>query len=406
MTTVLIVAGDASGELHAAAVARELREAVPGVRLLGLGGTEMEKAGVEIVVPQHEIAIGGLVEVLRDAGQVVSAWRRLGRALAPAPGTRGERPALAILVDSPDFCMPFARRARRAGVPVLYFISPQVWAWRRYRIRKLARRVDRMAAIFPFEPREYAGSGLRVEFVGHPLVDRIAPPAAAERAAARARLGLGAGPWVALLPGSRRNELAASLPLQLAAARLLYERDPSLGFALALAPSLSREALDARLAALPDARAIPLRVFEGATYDVVRAADVVVTKPGTATVEIALLGTPLVVAHRVNPLTAWVGRRVVRLPSLTMVNLIAGEPVVPELFQEDARPERLAAALRELLGPAGAARSPRRPVGRAPPRAGGAARRVAEIAREMIAGAAGRAGTAAGRESLAGPARP
>jgi lipid-A-disaccharide synthase len=380
MPAILLVAGDASGELHAAAVARELRAALPGVRLLGLGGAEMEKEGVEIVVPQSQIAVGGLVEVVRDLGRVVGAWRRLGRALREA------EPALVILVDSPDFCIPFARRARRAGVPVLYYVSPQVWAWRRYRIRKLARRVDRMAAIFPFEPREYAGTGLRVEFVGHPLVDRIPPPAAGERAAARARLGLaGATRVIALLPGSRRNEVAGTLPLQLAAARLLHAEDPGLRFVLALAPSLSRGALDAQLGALPDVRAIPLDVHEGATYDVVRAADVVVTKPGTATLEIALLGTPLVVATRVNALTAAAARRIVRVPSLTMVNLIAGEPVVPELIQEDARPDRLAAAVRELLGPAGEAQRARLAEVRARLGGGGAARRVAEIAREMIA---------------------
>jgi len=384
MKTVLLVAGDASGELHAAALARELRQAPPELRLLGLGGTEMEKAGVEIVVDQREIAIGGLLEVLRDVAKVVSAWRRLGRALDES------RPDLVVLVDSPDFCIPFARRARRAGVPVLYFVSPQVWAWRRYRIRKLARRVDRMAAIFPFEPREYAGSGLRVEFVGHPLVDRIEPAGPGDRAEARRRLGLAAEtPLVALLPGSRRNELRASLPLQLGAARLLHEEDPRLAFALALAPSLPREVLDAQLAGEPAARGLPLQVFEGATYDVVRAADVVVTKPGTATVEIALLGTPMLVAARANALTAAIARRVLRIPSLTMVNLIAGEPVVPELLQEAARPERIAAGVRELLhGPAGAAQRRRLAELRGRLGGGGAARRVAAIVREMLDGTA------------------
>jgi lipid-A-disaccharide synthase len=386
MTTILLVAGDASGELHAAALAGELRRLLPGVRLLGLGGSEMEKAGVEIVVDQHEIAIGGLVEVLRDVPRVVSAWRRLGRAL------RESRPGLVVLVDSPDFCIPFARRARRAGAKVLYFVSPQVWAWRGYRIRKLARRVDRMAAIFPFEPEVYAGSGLPVEFVGHPLVDRIPPPAgAAEGREARRRLGLPeSGRVVALLPGSRRNELRGSLPLQLGAARLLRDRDPTLRFALALAPSLPRAALDAQLAGLPIADGLSLDVFEGATYDVVRAADVVVTKPGTATLEIALLGTPLVVAARANPLSAAIGRRVVRVPSLTMVNLIAGEPVVPELIQEAARPERIAAAVSEILaGPAGLLQRRRLAGIRERLGGGGAARRVAEIAREMLAGPAG-----------------
>lgn len=383
MTTILLVAGDASGELHAAAVAAELRQLLPGVQLLGLGGPEMEKAGVEIVVDQHEIAIGGLVEVVRDVGRVVSAWRRLGRAL------RERKPELVVLVDSPDFCIPFARRARRAGAKVLYFVSPQVWAWRGYRIRKIARRVDRMAAIFPFEPQVYAGSGLRVEFVGHPLVDRIPPPAGpAEGREARRRLGLPeAARVVALLPGSRRNELRSSLPLQLGAAQLLRQWDPALRFALALAPSLPRAALDAQLAAEPAAPGLALDVFEGATYDVVRAADAVITKPGTATLEIALLGTPFVVAARANALSAAIGRRVIRVPSLTMVNLIAGEPLVPELLQEAARPERIAAAVRELLaGPAGALQRRRLAEIRERLRGGGAARRVAEIAREMLTG--------------------
>jgi lipid-A-disaccharide synthase len=384
MTTILLVAGDASGELHAAALARELRAVLPGVRLLGLGGAEMEKEGVEIVVDQHELAVGGLVEVARDLGRTVRAWRRLGRAL------RESRPDLAVLVDSPDFCIPFARRARRAGVPVLYFVSPQVWAWRSYRIRKIARRVDRLAAIFPFEPRVYAGTGLPVEFVGHPLLDRIPPPRAADRADARRRLALPAeGLAVALLPGSRRNELRASLPLQLGAARLLREAEPGLEAVLALAPSIPREVLDAQLDAEPAARGLPLRIVEGATYDAVRAADAVIAKPGTGTLEVALLGTPMVVAARANPLSAAIARRVVRVPSFAMVNLIAGEAVVPELIQEEARPERIAAAVLELLrGPAGPAQRRRLAEVRARLGGGGAARRVAEIAREMIGGSA------------------
>jgi lipid-A-disaccharide synthase len=180
------------------------------------------------------------------------------------------------------------------------------------------------------------------------------------------------------------------LPLQLGAARLLADADPALAVVLALAPSLPREALDAQLAREPAAEGLPLRVFEGATYDVVRAADVVVTKPGTATVEIALLGTPMVVAARAHPLTAAIARRVVRVPSFTMVNLIAGEPVVPELLQEDARPERIAAAVRELLGgPAGLAQRRRLADLRGRLGGGGAARRTAEIALEMLPGPAG-----------------
>jgi lipid-A-disaccharide synthase len=386
MTTVLLVAGDASGELHAAALVEELRRRLPSARFLGLGGAAMEKAGVELVVHQRELAIGGLVEVLRDAGRVVSAWRRLGRALAAS------RPDLVVLVDSPDFCIPFARRARRAGAPILYYVSPQVWAWRRYRVRKIARRVDRMAVIFPFEPAVYAGTGLPVEFVGHPLVDRLPEPApgGAERAAARRRLGLAPDARVvALLPGSRRNELRDSLPLQLATARELAAADPRLRFVLALAPSLGRESLDALLAREPAAAGLPLAVVERATYDAVRAADVVLVKPGTATVEIALLGTPMVVAARAHPVTAAIARRVVRVPSLAMVNLIAGAAVVPEFLQEAARPGRIAAAVRELLeGPAGDAQRRRLAELRERLGGGGAARRAADLAEEMLRGAA------------------
>jgi len=166
MTTLLLSAGDASGELHTAAFVEAFRRRVPEAHLLGLGGTAMEKAGVELVVDQRELAIGAL-GVLGDARRIFSAWRRMNRALQTSGAD------LVVLVDSPDFNIPLARRARKAGIPVLYFISPQVWAWRRRRIGKIARRVDRMAVIFPFEKEVYAASGLQVDFVGHPLVDRL-----------------------------------------------------------------------------------------------------------------------------------------------------------------------------------------------------------------------------------------
>jgi lipid-A-disaccharide synthase len=197
---VLFSAGDASGELHAAALAEELSRRTPGVEMFGLGGPAMEKAGVELVVPQSELAVGGLVEVLLDLPRIVSVWRRMTRALVE------RRPELVILVDSPDFNLPFAKRAKRLGVPVLYYVSPQVWAWRRGRVRKIAARVDRLAVIFPFEPAVYAGTGVAVDFVGHPLLDRLAPLAAeTDRAEAKRTLGLAPErALVLLLPGSRR----------------------------------------------------------------------------------------------------------------------------------------------------------------------------------------------------------
>jgi len=382
---VLFSAGDASGELHAAALAEELSRRAPGVEMFGLGGPAMEKAGVELVVPQRELAVGGLVEVLLDLPRIVSVWRRMTRALAE------RRPELVILVDSPDFNLPFAKRAKRRGVPVLYYVSPQVWAWRRGRVRKIAARVDRLAVIFPFEPAVYAGTGVPVDFVGHPLLDRLAPLAAeSDRAEAKRALGLAPErPLVLLLPGSRRNEVRRTLPLQLAVARAVHARDPRVGFAVAVAPSIARESVDEALAQVPLPSLLDLAVIEGRTYEGIRAADVALAKPGTVTLEVALLGTPLVVTTRVNALTAWLIRRLVRVSSYTMPNLIAGRPVVPEFLQEDADPERIAEALLRLLsGPAREAQLAELAGVREALGGGGAAARAARIAEEMARGAA------------------
>jgi len=343
----------------------------------------MEKAGVELVVHQRELAIGGLVEVLRDLRRVTSAWGRLNRAL------RETRPDLVILVDSPDFNIPFARRARRAGSPVLYYISPQVWAWRRGRVRKIARRVDRMAVIFPFEVDVYRDSTLPVDFVGHPLVDRLSH-LADSRDSREARRSLGLSPerpLVALLPGSRRNEVRDTLPLQLRAAAALHRRTPEVAFAIAVATTIPAEAVHAAVAAADLEAGVRVDVIEGRTYDVLLAADAALAKPGTVTVEAALLGTPLVVAARANPFTAFILRRVVKVPSFTMPNLIAGKAVIPELLQQDAEPERIAEALASLLSDEARRlqlselAEVRRLLGK-----GGAAERTAEIAAGMVGG--------------------
>ncbi len=386
MTTVLVSAGDASGELHAAAFVEALRARRPDLRAIGIGGAEMEKAGVELTVHQSELAVGGLVEVLGSLNRIVGAWRRLTRAL------RREAVDLVVLVDSPDFNLPFARHARRAGIPILYYVSPQVWAWRRGRIRKIARRVDRLACIFPFEPEVYAGTGLDAEFVGHPLVDRLGEPnSEAKRDEARRALGLDPErPLVVLLPGSRRYELRHCLPLHLAAARALHARDPRPAYAIALAPSLRREQAEPELAraGLPSGMCVDL--VQGHTHALMRAADVAVTKPGTATVELALLEVPMVVLARGNPLSAFIVRRLIRVPAWAMPNLIAGRPIVPEFLQEDTDPEAVAGALLALLdGPARAAQVAALREVRARLGGGGAAERAAEIAEEMLDGSAG-----------------
>lgn len=380
MTTVLLSAGDVSGDLHAADFLRALRRRRPDARALGLGGTELEKAGLELVAHQRELAVGGLFEA---AGSLPRVWRTRRALLRAASAAR---PDLAVLVDSGAFHLPLARRLRARGVPVLYYIAPQVWATRRSRVRKLARRTDRIAVIFPFEPAVYAGTGARVAFVGHPLVHDLEAPAALESAAARTRLGLEPdGPLVLLLPGSRRNELDYVLPLFLETARVLHAADPRVRFALAPAPSLEPAQVQRIVARanLPPTLSIPVRV--GRTREAIRAADVVLAKPGTVTVEVMLLGRPLVVAMRGNPLTAALLRRFIHVPSLTMPNLVAGGPVVPEFLQREARPEPVARALRLLLeGPAREAQLARLARVRERLGHGGAAEGAARIAEEML----------------------
>ena len=384
MSWVLVSAGDASGDLHAAALVRELRARRPDLRFGGVGGVALEKAGMDLLVHQRDLAIGGFLEVLSSLRRVYRAWRRMGRAL------RELRPLLLILVDSPDFNIPLARTARRVGVPTLYYVSPQVWAWRRGRIAKIARRVDRMAAIFPFEPGVYAGTGLRVDFVGHPLVESLANLAARE-SPRHLREELGLDPkakLVLLLPGSRRNEIRHHLPRMLATAALLSARRPEVRFALAVAPSLSKEWMAEQVRACGVASGLRLDLVSGA-HEAILACDVALAKPGTVTVEVTLLGRPLVVLGRGNPLSAAVARRIVAVPSWTMPNLVAGRPIVPEFLQENARPERVAAALEAVLeGPQRELLLARLAAVRERFGKGGAAARTAAIAEEMLAGPA------------------
>jgi lipid-A-disaccharide synthase len=380
MTTVLLAVGDASGDAVAADFVGALRALRPEARFLGLGGVEMERRGVEIVAPQRDLAVGGIAELAPSLHRIARAWRRMGAALAEA------QPDLAVLVDSSGFNLPFARRARRAGVPTLYYVAPQVWAWRRGRIRKLARRVDRVALILPFEPAVYAGAGIPVEFVGHPLVERLGGRGGSAREAARARLGLpAAAKVVALLPGSRRSEVRHCLGLQLEAAAIVHARDPRSRFVLPLAPPIDRAQVEAGLRRMRLAPQLPLDVLDGGCEEALSACDVALCKPGTATLEAALLERPCVVAGRVHPLTAAIVRRLVKVDCWGMPNLIAGEPVVPEFLQERADPRAIAEAVLALFdGPARAAQLAGLARVREALGPGGAAQRAAAIAEEMI----------------------
>jgi len=381
MTTILLAAGDLSGERHAADWVRAMRERHPDVRFVGMGGQAMAKAGVELAVDQRELAVGGLVEIAGSLRRILRVWRRMLELVDSA------RPDLVVLVDSGGFNLPFARRIKaRFGTPILYYVAPQVWAWRQGRIRKLAKRVDRIAVILPFEAEVYARHGVDVDFVGHPLADRLHWTTPAERAEARRELRLPEqGPVVALFPGSRRNELAHQLGVQLEAARILAERVPGARFVLGLAESLEPGGSGLLGAGRRDGGLPGLQVVAGRTESLLRAADVALVKPGTITVEAMLLGCPMVCMGRANALTAVIVRRALRVPWLAMPNLIAGREIVPELLQAEARPEAIAAALEARIeGPERDAQ--RAALAEAAERlgGGGAAERACRIAEELL----------------------
>lgn len=348
---VLISAGEASGDHHAARMmeaARRLTGDGGRIRFFGLGGDAMAAAGLEPVAHSDEVAVVGIFEVLRELPRIRRVFRRLLRA------AEERRPQLAVLVDFPDFNLRLARRLRRRGVPVLYYVSPQVWAWRRRRVAAIARLVKRMLVLFPFEVDVYRGLELEVEHVGHPLVDEVPECASVwEREPdlpARAR--------VALLPGSRNSEVRRILPpmLRAAATLALDRRDaaddgPGAEAArvrLILAPTVDTGLVDRLVAASPLARQ-DLEIVHSGRFAAVAGSHLALCASGTATLEVGLLGTPMVVVYRVSPLTGLIGRWLVDLPFISLVNLVLGRRVVPELLQGEAGAARMAATARDLL---------------------------------------------------------
>ena len=334
---VLIVAGEASGDLHGASLVGAIRERAPRLRFFGVGGDRMAAAGVEIVEHIDRLAVMGLVEVLRHLPLMRRVLRELGRAL------QARRPRLVILIDYPDFNIRVTRLAHEAGVRVMYYISPQVWAWRAWRARLLARLVDRMIVVFAFEVPFYERFGLRADFVGHPLLDVVA--ARTSREALLERAGLrGTGLLLGLLPGSRVQEVRAMLPTMLHAAARLQARMPQLEVIIGAAPTVPDGSYHAA-----EADALYAPVVREMTYDVMRYSDAVIAASGTATLECAILGTPFAAVYKTSPATYAAARLLVRVPHIAMVNLVARAPVVPELVQGAATPERLAGEVAPLL---------------------------------------------------------
>jgi lipid-A-disaccharide synthase len=346
--SILLSAGEASGDLHGATLCRALRELHPGVRLIGMGGSRMAAAGMEVVADVSGHAVVGTSEALGRIPRLYRAYRLLKARLIE------ERPRALVVIDFPEFNLRLARIARRAGVPVVYFIPPQLWAWRRGRIRQMARRVSRVLAVLPFEEKLYRDAGVPVDFVGHPLLDVL--PLDLDRAEARRRLDVDPGESViGLLPGSRREEVERLLPPMLVAAKRLSAAGVARRFALGLAPTVDVAAVRRLVKAAVDEGGPRVDVFERRTYEVMAAADVVLISSGTATLEAALLGAPMVVCYRVSRVTEAVVRLLVKVRWCSLPNLIANRRVVPEVLQDELTGQRLAAeALRLIEDPAAA----------------------------------------------------
>jgi lipid-A-disaccharide synthase len=335
---LLISCGEPSGDLYAGALVRELHRIDPEITVTGMGGPAFGAAGGTVLEDYRGVAVTGLTEALRKIPRSYAALRRL------VAWARANRPDALVVIDFPDFNFRLARRIKALGIPVVYYISPQIWAWRPKRLQSIRKFADLVLVIFPFEEAIYREGGVPVEFVGHPLID-LARPSAPRAAFLRSHGFSMSAPTIAILPGSRPNEVTRILPDLMVAAKKIRMRLPSAQFFVARAPNLD----DSYFEALSAGGQTLFRVIEDDTDAVLAAANVVLTASGTATVQTALHGTPMVIVYRVSPLTYRLLRRLVTVDTIGMVNLIAGERVVPELIQEAFTPATVAGEAISML---------------------------------------------------------
>lgn len=336
---IMIVAGEASGDMHGARLIAALKEQAPGAQVCGIGGPELTRQGVEILYDSSQLAVVGIVEVISHLSFIRAALRTLENRL------KEQQPDLLILIDYPDFNLIMAKKAKRLGIPVFYYISPQVWAWRSGRVKTIKKLVDRMAVILPFEQEFYRERGMTVDFVGHPLMDSVRTTRTREDFLQ----SLGIDPEstvIGILPGSRKREIAGMLPIFLEAAKRMQEQLTKPVFLLPLAPTLCED--DLLNNGLAEA-GVEVKVIREDRYDLMAACGAVMAASGTVSLELAILNVPMVISYRVSPLTYFLGRRLIKVQYASLVNLVAGREVVPELLQNEAVPEKIADATIRLI---------------------------------------------------------
>lgn len=337
MPRILIVTGEASGDLHGANLAKELRDLRPDVELMGVGGAKMQAAGVRLIEGIERLDVIGMVG-LAQLRAAIHNYKVLSRFLRETPLDT------VVFIDHPGLNLRLARMAKRAGHRIVYYIAPQVWAWHPGRMKIISKVVDRMIVILPFEKALFSQAGVPCDFVGHPLLDHVAP--AYDRPDLRKRFGLDAtAPVLGLLPGSREREVRSLLPVMLQAVRRLEPAYPSLQVVIAQASSIRDELLDELLAG----KGVKVRIVKDQPNEVMAAADLLLVASGTATLQAAMVGTPMIIVYRVSSLTYWLGRWLIRVKWIGLVNIIAGRTVAPELIQHDLTPERLTEEAAHLL---------------------------------------------------------
>lgn len=338
MIKVMLSVGEASGDLNGASLARALAAACPDIRMFGMGGDMMRSAGVEIVHDIADVAVMGVVEVIKKLPQQLKLRSSLIDLM------ERERPDVLVVIDYGGFNIPLAQAAKAKGIPVVYYIPPKVWVWGRGRAKKIAAAVDRVAAIFPFEADVYREAGANVTFVGHPLLDIVKPAFAREEA--YRRFGAERGkPVVLLMPGSRQHEVTSLLPVMLAAAEKIVEKVPGCQFFLPIASTISREILQNII----NGYKVEVVLTTGDNYELMQIGDVAIAASGTATLETSLMNLPTVIIYKVNPFTYLLGKLLVKIPHIGLPNIIAGRKVVPELLQGEATAANIAAEAVTML---------------------------------------------------------
>jgi len=338
MKKVLLSAGEVSGDLHGAHLIEAIQRIDPQIRFFGMGGEGLKSKGMEILFEAHRLSVVGITEALSKIPTVFLALRELRHWM------ERERPDLLILIDFPEFNLRLAKMAHHLGVPVLYYISPQIWAWRRGRVKSVAKYVRKMIVFLPFEDSFYREEGVDVSWVGHPLLDIVKPTLIREEAFQK--LGLDSKRrTIGLLPGSRKEEVRRHLPILLHTALLLQKEIPELQFVIPLAPAISEEEVRPFIETNP----IEVRMVKGFVYDVMNLSELLLLASGTATLEAAILEKPMVVLYKVSFLSYWIGRGLIRVRHIGLVNLLAGQEIVKELIQKEATPEKMAKEALRLL---------------------------------------------------------